>query len=278
MQINVLQCQSGRDFDENLAFLHEQMETLDRADDEEQLIVLPECVLLFGGHESLQIKAMGEDNQFVSVLSKLAAQHQVYLVAGTVPELATDGRYYSRSYVFGPQGQIMGQYDKLHLFDVDVADGTKQYRESETFCPGEQVSVVDTPIGKIGLAICYDLRFPELFQAMREQGADIIALPAAFTKVTGKAHWQTLLQARAVETQTYVVAAAQWGQHPSSRRETWGHSMIVNPWGEIVAEKLSDTGWVQARPDFAKMNSIRNEMPVLKHKRFQSATLKSIEN
>ncbi|RLV59026.1 carbon-nitrogen hydrolase family protein [Parashewanella curva] len=276
MQINVLQCRSGRDFDENLAFLREQFEMLPQVEHEQQLVVLPECVLLFGGHESLQIRALGEGNEnpFTQALAELASQYQVYLVAGTVPELSQDGRFYSRCYVFDPQGQVMGQYDKLHLFDVDVADGTKQYRESETFCPGEHVAVVDTPLGKIGLAICYDLRFPELFQAMREQGAEIIALPAAFTKVTGKAHWQTLLQARAIETQTYVVAAAQWGQHPTSRRETWGHSMIVNPWGEIMAEKPSDIGWVQAKPDFAKMNRIRNEMPVLEHKRFQSAVLK----
>ena len=171
-------------------------------------------------------------------------------------------------------GNVLGQYDKIHLFDVEVADGTKNYRESDTFCPGEHLSVIETPFGKIGLAICYDLRFPELFQALRAQGAEFIALPSAFTKVTGQAHWQVLLQARAIETQCYMLAAGQWGQHSTGRRETWGQSMIVDPWGDILAQKPEGVGWVQAHPDMERLQQLRQQMPIMAQKRFVSPTLK----
>ncbi len=258
-----------------MQFIREQLKSLPRSD-EEQLVVLPECVLLFGGHESQQLELVGEStiNPLKVALSELAAEFQVYLVAGSIPVQADEQRVFSRCYLFDPQGQTLGQYDKLHLFDVDVEDGTGSYRESDTFCPGKHITVVDTPIGKIGLAICYDLRFPEMFQAMREAGAEIIALPAAFTKVTGEAHWQTLIQARAIETQCYLLAAAQWGQHSQGGRETWGQSMIVDPWGEILAQKHIGLGWVQAEPDMVKLAKIRTQMPIVNQKRFRSPTLK----
>ena len=157
---------------------------------------------------------------------------------------------------------------------MDVADGTKQYRESETFCPGDHISVIDTPFGKIGLTICYDLRFPDLFRAMRLAGAEIITVPSAFTKVTGEAHWQVLLQARAIETQCVILAAAQWGQHNEGSRETWGQSMIVGPWGNILAELKTGTGWVQAEVDLTELHSIRSKMPVMQHNRFLEPSLK----
>ena len=235
-----MQCQSGRDVQQNLAFIRSQLDVLPRTSGEAQLVVLPECVLLFGGHESLQLAALGETevNPLKQALSEIAQQYDVYLIAGSIPAKADNGRAYSRCYFFDNSGQVLGQYDKIHLFDVEVADGTKRYRESDTFCHGKNLTVVATPFGKIGLAICYDLRFPELFQALRAQGADFIALPSAFTKVTGEAHWQILLQARAIETQCYILAAGQWGQHATSRRETWGQSMIVSPWGRLWHKNL----------------------------------------
>ncbi len=270
-----MQCQSSRDVQQNLQFIREQLEQLTRTD-EAQLVVLPECVLLFGGHESQQLAVIGEteSHSLKHTMAQLAAEFKVYLVAGSIPVQADENRVFSRCYLFDPQGQSLGHYDKLHLFDVDVEDGTGNYRESDTFCPGQHITVIETPIGKIGLAICYDLRFPEMFQAMRQAGAEIIALPSAFTKVTGEAHWQTLIQARAIETQCYVLAAAQWGQHSQGRRETWGQSMIVDPWGEILAQKHTGLGWVQAEPDMAKLAKIRTQMPIVKHKRFQSLILK----
>ncbi len=238
-------------------------------------MVLPECALLFGGHESHQAAVAKAHNhsELQLALAALAKQFSVTMVAGTIPITAEDGRLYSRSYVFGPQGQVLGHYDKMHLFDVDVADGTRTYRESDTFCPGDKISVIDTPFGKVGIAICYDLRFADLFRAMSLAGADIIAIPAAFTKVTGAAHWQVLLQARAIENQCYIAAAAQWGQHNKGSRETWGQSMVVDPWGSIVAEKAQGTGWLSTEIDLTASGPIKQNMPVQNHNRFAAPKL-----
>lgn len=269
MQINLLQCQSGANVQANLDFIRSQLALLPRIASEPQLVVLPEACLLFGGLESEQkkIAKAAEESPLVEALANMAKQYQVYLIAGTIPILAHDGRAYSRSYLFNDMGQELGSYDKLHLFDVEVSDGTKTYRESDTFFPGNKISVVDTPFGKIGLAICYDLRFPELFRAMRLAGAELIALPSAFTKVTGEAHWQTLVQARAIETQCFMLAANQWGACDGGR-ETWGQSMIVDPWGRILAQKETGCGWIQAPLDKSQLNDIRQKIPVAAHNRF----------
>lgn len=274
MQISLLQCQSGADVQVNLDFIEAQLALLPRIASEPQLIVLPEACLLFGGLESeqKQIAKSAAQSPLVLSLATLAKQYHVYLIAGTIPILAHDGRVYSRSYLFNDNGEELGSYDKLHLFDVEVSDGTKTYRESDTFFPGNKISVVDTPFGKIGLAICYDLRFPELFRAMRLAGAELIALPSAFTKVTGEAHWQTLIQARAIETQCFMLAANQWGSSDGGR-ETWGQSMIVDPWGQIIAQKKTGFGWVQASLDKTKLNNIRQQIPVAIHNRFAKPVL-----
>jgi predicted amidohydrolase len=281
MRISLLQCQSSRDVSANLLFIESQLEELTRQrlqwdKDAPHLVVLPECSLLFGGHESQQLAYAGDSHlsPLKSALSALAARYCVYMVAGTIPALAEDGRVYSRCYLFDDKGDTLGQYDKLHLFDVDVADGTKQYRESETFCPGNHISVIDTPFGKIGLTICYDLRFPDLFRALRLAGAEIITVPSAFTKVTGEAHWQVLLQARAIETQCFILAAAQWGAHNEGSRETWGQSIVIGPWGEVIAEQKTGTGWVHADINVAEVHSIRSKMPVAQHNRFTAPNLK----
>ncbi|WP_041412813.1 carbon-nitrogen hydrolase family protein [Shewanella sp. ANA-3] len=281
MRISLLQCQSSRDVSANLLFIESQLEELTRErlqwdKDAPHLVVLPECSLLFGGHESQQLAYAGDSHlsPLKSALSALAARYCVYMVAGTIPALAEDGRVYSRCYLFDDKGDTLGQYDKLHLFDVDVADGTKQYRESETFCPGNHISVIDTPFGKIGLTICYDLRFPDLFRALRLAGAEVITVPSAFTKVTGEAHWQVLLQARAIETQCFILAAAQWGAHNEGSRETWGQSMVISPWGEVIAEQKTGIGWVHADIDVAEVHSIRSKMPVAQHNRFTAPNLK----
>ncbi|MCL1142111.1 carbon-nitrogen hydrolase family protein [Shewanella gaetbuli] len=275
MQVSLLQCQSSRDVQANLAFINKQLELLPRQESQPQLVVLPECCLLFGGHESQQLQYAGTDDsgELKQALSQLAKQHKVYMVAGTIPMKADDDRVYSRSYLFDDQGATLGSYDKLHLFDVDVADGTKVYRESDTFHPGHRVTVVDTPFGKIGLAICYDIRFADLFRALTMAGAEIIALPSAFTRVTGEAHWQVLLQARAIENQCYLLGAGQWGQHNQGSRETWGHSMIVDPWGKVIAELDQGLGWVQAEIDLQLLAEIRQKMPVQGHNRFIAPTL-----
>lgn len=275
MQISLLQCQSSRDVSANIDFIDGQLALLPREADDAQLVVLPECSLLFGGHESQQLEYAGTDDnsKLKAALADLAKRHNVYLIAGTIPMQAQGAKVHSRCYFFDDQGITLGHYDKLHLFDVDVSDNTKQYRESDSFTPGEGLTVIDTPFGKIGLAICYDLRFADLFRALRLAGADFIALPSAFTKVTGEAHWQTLLQARAIETQCYLLGAGQWGQHNEGSRETWGQSMIVDPWGRIVSQLESGCGWVQAKPDFLLLERIRQQMPVQGHNRFLPPTL-----
>lgn len=279
MQVNLLQCQSGNDVKANLDFIESQLKQLRHKPDELQLVVLPECCLLFGNHESEQITWAGElstqnnnnqhQSELKSKLAKLAQKFNVYLLAGTIPALAADNRVYSRSYFFDANGQVIGQYDKLHLFDVDIDDGTKHYRESDTFCPGEHITVVKTPFGNIGLAICYDLRFADLFRALRHAGAEIILLPSAFTAITGEAHWQTLIQARALDSQCFILAANQWGCHNQGRRETWGHSMIVDPWGRIISQREHGVGWVQGHLDLAEMKKIRQKMPIYQHNRFE---------
>ncbi|NRB22608.1 carbon-nitrogen hydrolase family protein [Shewanella sp.] len=275
MQINLLQCQSSQDVSRNLEYIESQLNQLPRVEGEAQLVVLPECCLLFGGHESQQLEYAGDNqsNPFKTALADLARRYDVYLVAGSIPVAVGDGRVYNRTYLFDNLGRVLGEYDKIHLFDVDVADGTKEYRESDTFCAGDKISVIDTPFGKLGLAICYDLRFPDLFRAMRLAGAELIALPAAFTKVTGEAHWQALIQARAIENQCFILAAAQWGQHNQGGRETWGQSMVVDPWGRITAQKMTGCGWVQSTLDRDEMIKIRQQMPIARNNRFAEPKL-----
>ncbi|MEI6859772.1 MAG: carbon-nitrogen hydrolase family protein [Shewanella sp.] len=277
MQINLLQCQSSQDVSKNLEYIESQLSQLPRVKGELQLVVLPECCLLFGGHENQQLEHAGDhqSNSFKTALADLARCHDIYLVAGSIPVATGNGRVYNRTYMFDNQGVVLGQYDKIHLFDVDIADGTKKYRESDTFCAGDKISVIDTPFGKLGFAICYDLRFPDLFRAMRLAGAELIALPAAFTKVTGEAHWQTLIQARAIENQCFILAAAQWGRHNQRGRETWGQSMVVDPWGRINAQKMTGCGWVQSKLDRDEMIKIRQQMPVTSNNRFAEPKLQN---
>lgn len=237
-----------------------------------QLVVLPEAFSHFGAGEAQQgryaeIAGQGEVQE---ALAKLAQQHQVWVVAGTIPVKATVAKqnHAAASLLFNDQGEQLARYDKIHLFDAAVADATKTYRESVYTTAGHQVVCVPTPFGKLGLAVCYDVRFPELFRALRQQGAELVSLPSAFTRVTGAAHWQPLLQARAIENQFYLLAANQWGQH-SDGRQTWGHSMIVDPWGQVVAQQAEGVGCVSAALDMNLLRQIRLDMPVIEHNKFE---------
>ena len=205
-------------------------------------------------------------------LSRLAQVYQVYLVAGTIALYAPDKRNFAASLLFNPQGEVMAQYNKIHLFDVDVADGIGSYRESDNTHPGQHITVVDTPFGRIGMAVCYDLRFSALFRAMRQAGADIIVMPSAFTKLTGQAHWELLLRARAVENQCYVLASNQGGTHANGR-ETWGHSMIISPWGEIEQQLTFGEAAISSTLDRQLLQSIRQKMPMISQERFTLAQL-----
>jgi predicted amidohydrolase len=167
--------------------------------------------------------------------------------------------------VFNEQGEVVARYDKIHLFDAIVNDSQSRYQESEHYRPGEKITLVDTPVGRLGLTVCYDLRFPELFAQLRDQGAEIIAVPSAFTWVTGQAHWQPLLQARAIETGCFILAAGQGGQH-NEKRKTWGHSQIVDPWGSVMAEIEQGPGTVCATIDLNQLQDVRKQLPVFEHR------------
>ncbi len=250
------------------------------------LVVLPEnFAVLDGGPLAQFAEREGDSNgQIQKFLATQAARHQIFLVAGTIPlvsrpvqfsaegnfsaevSLITDGRVRPASLLFDPQGKQIARYDKIHLFDVEVADKQATYKESRSFEPGDQVVAVDTPIAKLGLSICYDLRFPELYRRLQGLQVELITVPSAFTQVTGAAHWEVLLRARAIENQCFVVAANQGGVH-NATRETYGHSMIIDPWGEVIACLARGEGVVHAPIDLDKLHDLRRRMPVAKHRR-----------
>jgi predicted amidohydrolase len=231
----------------------------------QHLVVLPECCLYFGGKDSEQLSLATESAQgdnLCSALGELAKKFNVYLVAGTVPIISTcTKKFTNSSCFFNPDGELIGQYDKIHLFDVNVSDSTKNYCESRFTEAGKEISVVNTDFANIGLSVCFDLRFPILFQQLSKAGANIITVPSAFTKVTGKAHWQTLLQARAIENQVYIIAAGQEGVHDNGR-ETWGHSMIINPWGTIEQSLATGEGYITVDYQPEEVIRIRQSMPL----------------
>lgn len=200
-------------------------------------------------------------------LAALARDFGVWLVAGTVPliEHADSDKFSAASLVFNPAGDCVARYNKVSMFDVDVADNTRNYRESAATVPGAQVVTVETEFGTLGLAVCYDVRFPELFRALRLQGADILVLPSAFTQVTGAAHWHVLTRARAIEQQCILVAGTQVGEHANGR-QTFGHGLVIDGWGEVKAcVETTSPGLATAEVDVSALAKIRRDIPVINH-------------
>jgi len=211
-----------------------------------------------------------EDDKSLARLRELARELGIYIHIGSLGIKVSPERAANRSFLIDRQGEIVARYDKIHMFDVDLANG-ESYRESRNFRPGEHAVVADLPWGRIGFSICYDLRFPALYRALAEAGASFISIPAAFTKQTGEAHWHILIRARAIENGCYVMAAAQGGMHENGRA-TFGHSLIVDPWGQIVAEGGTEPGIVMATIDPAEVASARGRVPSLQHgRRFEIA-------
>ena len=210
------------------------------------------------------------DDKSLAKFRDLARELGIFIHIGSLGLKISPERAVNRSFLIDRQGEITARYDKIHMFDVDLANG-ESYRESRTFRPGENGVVADLPWGRIGLTICYDLRFPSLYRALAEAGASFIAIPAAFTKQTGEAHWHILLRARAIENGCYVMAATQGGMHENGR-ETFGHSMVVDPWGRVVAEGGTEPGVVMATIDPAEVAAARGRVPSLQHgRRFEIA-------
>jgi deaminated glutathione amidase len=233
-----------------------------------QLAVLPENFPLMAQKERDK-RAIAEDDGSGPIqdrLARMAADNALTLVAGTMPiRVPGETRVAAASLVYGPDGRRLGRYDKIHLFDVDVPGASESHRESAGMVPGRQVVVVETPVGRVGVAVCYDLRFPELFRGMIDAGADIFAVSAAFTVPTGEQHWHLLLRARAVENLSHLVAAAQVGEHENGR-STYGHSAIVDCWGRLVAELPGGEGVVIGEVDLARQAEVRREFPALEHR------------
>lgn len=233
-----------------------------------ELIVLPENFALMAASDQERTAAGELDGSgpIQDFLADKAQTLRVWIVGGTVPVLAGHGRVYARSAVYDPRGARVAFYDKIHLFDVTVSAAGERYRESAYTEPGSRVVTVDTPLGRLGLSVCYDLRFPELYRALTREGANVFAVPSAFTRTTGAVHWELLNRARAVENLAYVIAAAQGGRHASGR-ETWGHSLVVGPWGEVLAERATGPGVVFAVLDSEEQRRLRERFPALSHRR-----------
>lgn len=202
------------------------------------------------------------DDPTLAALCDVARSCRVWLLIGSLAVAAGDGRKANRSFLVAPTGTIFARYDKINMFDVEIGDG-QTYRESARYRPGDALVLAETPLARIGLTICYDVRFPALYRTLGQAGAEIIAVPAAFTRLTGEAHWHTLVRARAIETGAFVIAPAQGGKHEDGR-ETFGHSLVVSPWGEILAEKADDTpGIIVADIDIGEVVQARARIPSL---------------
>lgn len=235
------------------------------------LVVLPENFALMGLSEFDKVKIREQDSggPLQDFLAHQAARNGVWLVGGTLPLIADhDQKVRATCLVFDSTGTRIARYDKMHMFDVRVTENGENYTESETIEAGDTPVVIDTPFGKLGLAVCYDLRFPELFRQLLDQGMELFAIPSAFTAITGKAHWEILVRARAIENLCYVIAAAQGGYHVGGR-ETHGDSMIVDPWGVVLDRLPRGSGFISAEIDHNRLESIRRNFPATQHRRLR---------
>jgi len=269
MRCAVIQMNSGQDVDQNLEQAQELI--LNAQAQQAELILLPEMFACLGVNNQFELAK----NRFIKAdvigsFSKWAVQAGCYLIAGSVPLVALESdqseKVYAACLVFSPAGDLIAQYNKIHLFDVDVADTKGRYQESDTFLAGDKPQVVDIDGHKVGLSICYDLRFPELYQEYQLSGCEILTVPSAFTYETGRQHWEILLRARAIETQCFVLAANQAGEHEDGRR-TWGQSLIIAPNGEVLAQGDNESQQViVADLDFNVLEQCRKRMPIAQHK------------
>ncbi len=269
--VAAIQMVSGPDVAANLATAGRLLAAA--RNDGAQLIVLPENFAFMGPDDAsrlAQAERFGSDGgPMQAFLAEQAGRLRCWIVGGTVP-IATGqpDRIASACLVYDADGHCVARYDKMHLFDVEVPGGAESYVESASTCPGTEAVVVETPVGRLGLAVCYDLRFPELFRALIDRGAQGFALPAAFTATTGEAHWDVLIRARAIENLAFVVAAAQGGTHESGRR-TFGASMVVDGWGRVLARLDKGEGIVTGAPDLDGQAATRQQFPALSHRVFR---------
>ena len=290
LSVACIQMNSGADMAENIGFLQKLVG--EAAAKGAQFIATPENSFLMeeGGQRVLYTQ---ENHPGVLAAAELAKKHGVWLLIGSVaisspnrgeagrgarvtqssqtsphpnpPPIGEGTKAYNRSILFNPQGEITAAYDKIHLFDVDIP-GDRSYRESDKMLGGAKLVTAALPQATLGLTICYDVRFPQLYRALAKAGAQLLAVPAAFTKITGEAHWHTLLRARAIENGCFVIAPAQTGNHPAGR-QTYGHSLIIDPWGKVLADGGEEAGVVMADIDLGEVAKVRARLPSLEHDR-----------
>ena len=267
LRVAAVQMTSGTDVEANLEAAAQLLG--EAAAQGAALAVLPENFAYLAADESGRraIVEPPDDGPVQAFLAGQAREHSIWLVGGTTPIRGAEAdRAYAASLLYDPEGLCRARYDKIHLFDVGVPGAEESYRESATAIPGSAPVTFAAPFGRIGMAVCYDVRFPALFDELGARGLDILTLPAAFTVPTGEAHWRVLLRARAIESLCYVVAAAQVGEHAGGRR-TYGHSMIVGPWGDVLAERPAGPGVVTADVDMIRLEKLRARFPALQHRR-----------
>ncbi|MCW9708180.1 carbon-nitrogen hydrolase family protein [Fodinibius salsisoli] len=234
-----------------------------------KVVGLPENFSFLGGLKMRQNKADEITKRVPDFLADTAKEFGIYLMGGSYPVPAAEGKVFNRSSLYNPDGELLVEYDKIHLFDVSLKDD-ESYRESDYVEPGQPEPAIhsDGVIGGWGLSVCYDLRFPEYYRKLTEGGADILSIPSAFTYTTGKVHWETLLKARAIENTSYVFAPAQTGRHGVKKdRKTWGHAMIIDPWGDILGDAGTEPGIACAEIDPHRLEEVRRAIPSLKHRR-----------
>ena len=260
-----IQLSSGPNIQANLLEVGKYLEQISKTNS--KLVVLPENFAMMPESDSefltnSETEGSGPIQDFISEKARI---YKLWVIAGTIP-IRTDNpkKVTSTTFVYNDMGEVVTRYDKVHLFDVELPNSDESYNESEVFQNGNDLKVVKTPAGVIGLAICYDLRFPELFRLQKSHNVEILVIPSAFTEQTGKVHWETLVKARAIENLCYVVTSCQDGYHISGR-QTHGNSMIVNPWGQIMSRLSSGSGFIESEIDIKKLNSIREKFPVLEH-------------
>jgi predicted amidohydrolase len=265
VRVACLQLNSGSDYAANLAALDRSMR--EAAAGGAQFIFSPEYVLMMDGSGRVMrekaLDAAGEPA--VSTLAALSRELGVWHLAGSLTLKSDDGRMFNRSVLFSDRGEAVAAYDKIHMFDATLPSGTV-IRESSAYRPGERAVIAETPWGRLGMTVCYDLRFPHLYRALAQRGALMLAIPSSFQRETGKAHWHTLLRARAIENASFVIAAALCGDHPG-KRMTYGHSLVVDPWGEVLVDGGESPGVIYADLDLSRVEAVRAMLPSLVHDR-----------
>ncbi len=265
LRIACLQTNSGNDFDANLAALSAM--TREAAAGGAKFVLSAEYALMMDGSgRTMREKALAPDGEpALSALTALSRELGVWQLAGSLTLKSDDGRMFNRSLLISAEGKAIAAYDKIHMFDATLPSGTV-IRESSAYRPGERAVVAETPWGPLGMTVCYDLRFPQLYRALAQRGAAMLAIPSSFQRETGKAHWHVLLRARAIENAAFVIAPALCADHPA-KRMTYGHSLVVDPWGQVLADGGEAPGIVYADLDLAQVEKVRSMLPSLAHDR-----------